>query len=81
MTKDLKALINTVQGVNTDVATLKPLIEMVDDLSKKYKDMEKRLSAVENNPNKNEILDEVKSLLNKREAEERHIGRKKSCCP
>ena len=39
--------------------------------------MEKKLTVVENNTNKNDILDEVKALLNKKDAEEKQMGRKK----
>ena len=53
MSGDIKSLITTVAGVQRDVETLKPLVDMVDDL----KEMEQRLTAVETNTNKNEMLD------------------------
>ena len=54
---DIKALITSVSGVQKDVETLKPLVAKVDDFTQKYVNVEKRLTAVENNTNKNKILD------------------------
>ena len=77
MSGDIKSLITTVACVQCDVETLKPLVDTVDDLTEKYKEMEQRLTAVETNTNKNEILDEVKALLSKKENDAKFAGRKK----
>ena len=69
-----------VGDVKKDINTLKPLIDKVDDLTRKYEDMEKRLSVVENNTSKNEILDRVKALLNTKEAEEKQLKKERSTC-
>ena len=55
MSGDIKSLIMTVSDLQKDVDTLKPLVAKVDDLTHKYVDMEKHLTAVENNTNKKEI--------------------------
>ena len=43
-------------GVQQDVETLMPLVDKVDDLTVKYQQMEKRLTAVETNTSRIEIL-------------------------
>ena len=60
-----------------DVEMLKPLSAKVDNLTRKYVDMEKRLTSVENNTNKSEILDEVKVLLSKKENVMKDAGRRR----
>ena len=70
MTKDIKTLIGLFHEVKSKVKTLPPLIQNVGYLSKKFEDKEKRLSAIESN--RNAILDEVKTLLKKKESEEKY---------
>ena len=77
MSGDIKSLIRMVAGVQKDVETLKPLVDKVNNLSVKYMEMERMLMAVESNTSKNEILDEVKALLSKKENDAKDTGRRK----
>ena len=52
MSSYIKSLIMTVTDVKNYVETLKPISDKVDDLSRKYADMEKHLTAVESNTSK-----------------------------
>ena len=56
MAGDIKSLITTVAGVQKDLETLKPLVEKVDHLTVKYQQMDKRLTGVETNTSRSEIL-------------------------
>ena len=56
MAGDIKSLINTVAGVQRDVKMLKPLVDKVDDLSEKYQEKKKRLTAFETNMSRSEII-------------------------
>ena len=72
---DIKSLITTVSGVQKDLKTLKQLVAKVNHLTNKCMEMERRVTAVENNTNKNEILDEVKALLSKKKNDVMDAGR------
>ena len=77
MSGNIQSLITTVTDVQKDVEMLKPLLATVDELTGKYVDMEKRLTAVENNTNKNEILDKVKAMLSKKNNDMKDAERRK----